>query len=551
MIFLFWFEINNCFHKMLTYIMMKMDSTQLIQIRKDFYKTIRKRAETITGFETKELHAYRQTYEKELSHFSWSSVDKKHLFSRLKVAEIILVGDFHAQKQSTRGFLRIVRKIKASVVLALECLSEKDQPAIDLFMRGELSEKDFLNRVAWKKTWGFPWENYRPIFKWAQTNKVPLYGINESAAKRNLKNRDIHAAARIQKIKTKYPGKKIFVQYGDFHIASAHLPKQIKKLAPKLNLCTVYQSPEVIYFKIMEKQKDLTTDVVRLTEDKWALNVLPPWVKWQDYLLYLESGYDKRIRIGEVDPTDSVCHSVDLLAKSFGLKVETSSLSIYTAHDDSFFDKVDGLPLAIKNRVLENVQEGLSFYIPEIEIGYLSRLSVNHVTKVAAQYIYYKEKGFRTTIIDPQKDFLKLIWLEAVTYFCNKVSNPKRKTDTLQDIREALQKEQFDDRGKEALMLSLAQKLSELQFISQNKFGSDVRKKKYGKKSYVLSSQILGGILGEKFFYALTKRLIRFPLNKTLLFKDLQASQFHKVYYESLEMIESWPVLFKSKYDKM
>lgn len=529
-----------------------MDSTQLVQIRKDFYKTIRKRAESITGVESKELQAYRQTYERELNHLSWTAMDKNHLFARLKRAEIILVGDFHAQKQSARGFLRIVRKVKASVILALECLSEKDQTAIDLFLKGELSEKDFLNRVSWKKTWGFPWENYRPLFKWAQAQKVPVYGINESGAKKNsLSSRDSHAALRIQKIKQKYPGRKIFIQYGDFHIASTHLPKQIKKKLPQIDLCTVYQSPEVLYFKIMEKQKEITTDVVKLTDDKWALNVLPPWVKWQDYLLYLESGLDKRIRVGDVDPTDGVSHTVELLAKSFGLKVDASALSVYSAHDDAFFDQIDKLGASLKKRILENVQEGHSFYIPEIQVGYLSRMSVNHVTKVAAQYIYFKEGGYLSTVIDPKKDFLKLIWLEAVTYLCSKVTNPKRKTDTLQDIRQALQKEQFDDRGKEALMLSLAQKLSELQFLAQNKLGTELRSKKYSKKSYVLSSQILGGILGEKFFYALTKKLIRFPMNKSLLFKDLQTTEFAKIYYETLEMVESWPVLFKSKYDKM
>lgn len=524
----------------------------MVQIRKDFYRTIRKRAETITGVESKELHGYRQTYERELSHLSWAAMDQKHFFARLNSADMVLVGDFHAQKQSTRGFLRIVRKMKAQVVLALECLSEKDQAAIDFYLKGELSEKDFLNRVSWKKNWGFPWENYRPLFKWAQAHKVPIYGINDGPQKKSLSVRDKNAAIRIQKIKQLHPKLKVFIQYGDFHIASIHLPKQIRNRIPKVDLCVVYQSPEVIYFKIMEKQKEVATDVVRLTEDKWALNVLPPWVKWQDYLLYLESGYDRRVRVSDdVDPTDSVGHTVELLAKSFGLKIDKSALSVYTAHDDGFFDQIDKLNLVLKKRVLENIQEGISFYIPELQVGYLARLSVNHVTKVAAQYVYYKENGFLTTILDPKKDFLKAIWLEAVTYLCSKVTNPKRKTDTLQDIREALQKEQFDDRGKEALMLSLAQKLSELQFISQNKMGSEARSKKYSKKSYVLSAQILGGILGEKFFYALTKKLIRFPLNKGLLFKDLQTNQFNKVYYESLEMVESWPVLFKSKYDKM
>lgn len=533
--------------------MKSMDSTQLVQIRKDFYKTIRKKAESITGIESKELQHYRQVYERELNHLTWTAMDQRHLFARLKKAEIVLVGDFHAQKQSARGFLRIVRKMKVAVVLAVECLCEKDQPAIDLFLKGELSEKDFLSRVSWKKNWGFPWENYRPLFKWAQIHKTPVYGINDSPNKRVLlAGRDQYAATRVQKIKQKYPGRKIFIQYGDFHIASMHLPKQILKKNPKVDLCVIYQSPEVIYFKIMEKQKEVSTDVVRLTDDKWALNGLPPWVKWQDYLLYLESGHDKRVGVSdELDPTDSVGNTVELLAKSFGLRIDTSSLSVYSAHDDAFFDQVDGLSTAVKKRVLENVQEGISFFIPEIEVGYLARLSVNHVTKVAAQYIYYKEQGFRSTILDPKKDFLKAIWLEAVTYLCSKVTNPKRKTDTLQDIREALQKEQFDDRGQEALMLSLSQKLSELQFITHNKMGSEIRSKSYSKKSYMISAQILGGILGEKFFYALTKKLIRFPLNKGLLFKDLQTHQFAKVYYESLEMVESWPVLFKSKYDKM
>lgn len=527
-----------------------MDSTQLVQIRKDFYKTIRKRAESITGAESKELQKYRELYEKELSFLSWAAVDKRHLFARLKSADIVLVGDFHAQKQSTRGFLRIIRKVKSPLVLALECMDEKDQPAVESYLRGIITEKEFLTKVAWKKKWGFPWENYRPLFKWAQQNKVLIFGIN--SAEKTLASRDEKSAVIIKKIRASHPGKKIFIQYGDLHIASAHLPKQLKKKMGKLDTCVIYQSPEVLYFKIMEKQKDLSTDVVKLDNDKWALNVLPPWIKWQDYLLYLESGYDKKIKISDIDPTDSVSHSVELLAKSFGLKTEISGLSVYSANDDAFFEQVGQLPSLLRKRIFENVQEGVSFYIPELQIGYLARFSVNHVTRVAAQYIYYKEKGFEKTILDAKKEFLKFIWLEAVIYLCSKVTNPKRKTDTLQDIRDALQKEQFDDRGKEALMLSLTQKLAELQFIASGKLktANDLPKK-YNTSSYLISAQILGGILGEKFFYAFNKRIIRFPLNKALLFKNLQLTHFAQAYYETLELVESWPVPFRSKYDRM
>ncbi|MEK6628769.1 MAG: ChaN family lipoprotein [Bdellovibrionota bacterium] len=534
-----------------------MNSTRLVQIRKDFYYNIKKRVESIIGQETKELKNYRETYDKELSKLRWQTIDKRHLFARLKSADIVLVGDFHAQKQSTRGFLRIIRKMKSPLVIALECLRAKDQADINLYLTGQISEKEFLTNVAWKKNWGFPWENYRPLFKWAQQNKISIYGINADSNVKTLKERDKLSAEVIKRIYLQHKKFKIFVQYGDLHLASSHLPLAVKRALkttmPKLNQCVIYQSPEVLYFKIMEKQMELTTDVVKLDQDRWALNGLPPWVKWQDYLLYLESGFDKKIKVHDVDPTDTVAGTVNFLTGSFGLKIDTSRLSIYTSDDNSFFELIDKCPYSLKNKVIDNIREGYSFYIPEIECGYLARYSVNHVIRVAAQYIYFKEGSYTKTILDPKKDFLKLIWLEAIIYFFSKVKNPKRKTDTLQDIRNALQKELFDDRGKDALTLALTQKLSELQFLSQGRYRTinESALRKYSKKSFFISAQIIGGIMGEKIFYAFNKKLIKLPLNKSLLFKNLQVSAFSKVYYESLEMIESWPISFNSKYDKM
>lgn len=530
-----------------------MDSTQLVQIRKDFYLNIKKRVESIVGQETRELKTYRDTYNKELNKLPWQAIDKRHLFSRLKSADIVLVGDFHAQKQSTRGFLRIIRKIRTPFVVALECLTLKDQEAIDLYLSGEISEKDFLFKVAWKKNWGFPWENYKPLFKWAQLHKIKIYGVSGGVRFKTLKERDNISATIIKKIHRQHKNFKIFIQYGDLHLASAHLPKALKKLEPYLDQCIIYQSPEVLYFKIMEKQKELSTDVVRLDQNKWALNGLPPWVKWQDYLLFLESGYDKKIKVHDVDPTDTVASTVEFFNKSFNLNLDTASLSVYTSDDNSFFDLIENSPLSLKKKIIDNVQEGYSFYIPELECGYLARYSVNHVIRVAAQYMYFKEGSYTKTILDFKKDFFKIIWFEAVIYFFSKIKNPKRKTDTLQDIRVALQKEQFDDRGKEALLLALTQKLSELQFLSHGKYKTieDNNLHKYNKKSFFISAQILGGMIGEKLFYAYNKKIIKLPLNKNLLFKNLQTNSFNKIYYESLEMVESWPISFKSKYDKL
>lgn len=531
-----------------------MDSTRLAQIRKDFYISTRLRVEAILGKESLQLKRYRHQYEKELKQIkSISASNKKQFVARLKQAQTILVGDFHVVKQSARGLLRILRKMKPDFILCLECLRHTDQKYIDQFLAGHLSEKEFLAKVQWKKNWSFPWENYRPLFKWAQQHQIKVFGINGDGQAMNLSERDKFSAQVIQSIRLKHKSKQIFIQYGDLHLASAHLPKQIKKLLPKEDLCVVYQSPEIIYFKVMEKQIEHSTDVVRLTADRWALNVLPPWVKWQDYLLYLESGFDKRIRRTDSDLTDNVAHTVQLLSESFGFKVDLSALSVYSSNDDTFFDQIETLPMALRKRILENIQDGQSIYIPEIQLAYLSRLSVNHVARVAAQYIYFLQKGFSKSIIDPKKDFLKLIWLEMVTYLCSKFANPKRKSDTLQDIRSALQKEQFDDRGKEALMLALNQKLIEMQFVSLGRVKNinSLRTQVYNKRSYTMAAQILGGIMGEKFYLALTKKQLRLPADNRLIFKDLTTAHFSESYYESLDFIESLPTTFKSKFDKL
>ena len=138
-----------------------------------------------------------------------------------------------------------------------------------------------------------------------------------------------------------------------------------------------------------------------------------------------------------------------------------------------------------------------------------------------------------------------------VNYLCIKVANPKRKTDTLLDIRTALQKEQFDDRGKEALTIALMQKLNEMQFLSSGTLRPITFKAKTSKKSILAASQVLGSMMGEKFYFALNKKIIQLPKNKNLIFKNLETDSFSTIYYESLEMIESWPESFKSKFDKL
>ena len=190
-----------------------MDSTRLAQIRKNFYLSTRARVESIIGRETSQLGHYRKKYEAEMRRMPYSSVRKRQFIHRMKKARLILVGDFHALKQSSRGLLRILRKMDSPVILCLECIYSEDQRYLDQFLAGVLNEKDFLSRIQWKKKWSFPWENYRPLFKWAQSTNAKVFGINISTKAKTLKERDEASAELIQKIRLANQQEQIFIQF--------------------------------------------------------------------------------------------------------------------------------------------------------------------------------------------------------------------------------------------------------------------------------------------------------------------------------------------------
>ncbi|MFN3454168.1 MAG: ChaN family lipoprotein [Pseudobdellovibrio sp.] len=526
---------------------------QMLKAKHDYYLRIRGRVESLLGGTSAAFKAYQSAYEKEVNSNSWQLGRKKDLFNQIDKSQIIYVGDFHAQMQSSRALLRIARGIGSDkVAIGLECFFIEHQKYLNQFLMGNISEREFLRKIEWKKSWGFPWEYTKSLLKWASLQKVPVYALNKKNIN-GLNERDVVSAKIITQILKKHPQRKLIVQYGDFHLASKHLPYQVKLKNRKIVETVILQSPEELYFKIFSRNKDISgVDFVKLTERRWALMSVVPWVKWQDYLLYLETGNDKKIRVSDYDLTDHVGQAVNIINTALSLSVSIDDLSIYSVNDEILFDKIQSLPAQERASCKEMIVSGVSFYCPEQRIGYVARPSLNQISKVAAQYVLYKLGVFTKTISDVRKDFLKSIWLEMLTYFLTKLINPKRKSDTFDDIRAALRSEQFSDKGKEALVLALEQKLNEIRYATLQVYNSTIiRNKNYkNKKSYYTASQILGGIIGEKVYTAFQKKIFKLPQQNSLLFKDLNSKLFTQSYYESVELIDSWPSSFKSKYDK-
>src|SRR5205814_1278322 len=144
---------------------------------------------------------------------------------------------------------------------------------------------EFLKAIEWKKNWGFPWDHYKPLFRWAQKHKVRVFGLNlkkEKGSLQGLRERDQFSAEQIAEIAKKHPDRKLFIIYGDLHLAKAHLPAKVEKKLKSKKFLFVFQNSEKIYFQLLKKEIEHQVDVVRRGGNQFCLLSVPPWVKWQN-----------------------------------------------------------------------------------------------------------------------------------------------------------------------------------------------------------------------------------------------------------------------------
>lgn len=520
---------------------------QWLKIRKDLYVNTRKLVAKRLGEADPRLDQYERAYQKELKK-KWKISTKERLVHHIREAEVVYLGDFHALHQSQKAHLRILRELQnqSDYCLALECFFQEDQEFIDQYQSGNLAEKDFLKKIQWAAKWGFPWGHYKKIIHWAIKNQVHIIALNTRV--KNLKERDCKSAAIINKniLKKK---KKAIVIYGDFHLASQHLPNEISKFKKAIRSVRVFQNPEDLYFKIIKNKKHFDIDLIQDGDDFCLLSVTP-WVKWQNYLLYLDEQMD-RFYDEETDFSDRIFRYVDLITSELKLEINKGELSVFTFRDDHFWKLLSQNLDEKKLRSIQKwIEAELSFYIPELKVGYLARASVNHMSWLAMQFVMAQSRSNKNFIYNPVDNFEAYIWLQTLSYFGNKICNPKKKSDTLLDFKLALLNVTESKDKKEAYRIALTYKLQELLILTGQR---KVMKLQDKRKiiPFLLAGEMLGGLYGEKLYLGWFRKILTTESLYAFLRKDMSHPQFKKIFIECIEVIESLPEPFRSKKDKL
>jgi len=105
------------------------------------------------------------------------------LLENLEGTIVIFVGESHDQGTQHQNQLRILQGLQErgrEVAVAMEMFERSQQPILDRWSQGLLTEEAFLKDVDWENTWGFDYSLYKGILDEVKGRRLKLLGLNVS-----------------------------------------------------------------------------------------------------------------------------------------------------------------------------------------------------------------------------------------------------------------------------------------------------------------------------------------------------------------------------------
>lgn len=104
----------------------------------------------------------------------------QEILPQLAQADVVYLGETHDNPKDHQTQLEIIQELKrnSKIVLAMEMFQRPYQGVLDSYLAGQLSEQELLEQSEYNQRWGFPWEYYAPILRFAQEKQLPVLALN-------------------------------------------------------------------------------------------------------------------------------------------------------------------------------------------------------------------------------------------------------------------------------------------------------------------------------------------------------------------------------------
>ncbi|NEP15574.1 MAG: ChaN family lipoprotein [Leptolyngbya sp. SIO4C1] len=106
------------------------------------------------------------------------------ILSAIAAARIVYLGETHTSAADHAAQLEIIQALhqrNPNLAIGLEMFQRPFQPVLDRYAAGDISEAELLAQTEYETRWGYPWELYAPIVRYAKTHEIPLIALNAPA----------------------------------------------------------------------------------------------------------------------------------------------------------------------------------------------------------------------------------------------------------------------------------------------------------------------------------------------------------------------------------
>jgi uncharacterized iron-regulated protein len=103
------------------------------------------------------------------------------LIEKVVDKRVVYVGESHNQYQHHLNQLAVIKGVHAKhpdMAIGLEFFYQPFQPVLDRYIAGEIDEAELLRGTEYFDRWRFDYRLYRPIFRFARENGIPLIALN-------------------------------------------------------------------------------------------------------------------------------------------------------------------------------------------------------------------------------------------------------------------------------------------------------------------------------------------------------------------------------------
>ena len=412
------------------------------QLHKNLYRRVKLKAQVCAG-DNRYINEYSKKFEHSLPR-DFKNIDQSEFFSGVATSKIILYGDFHTLKQSQKGFIQLTQALarfhpQRKRIIALETFKASDQVLLEMYLQKKISERSFLRKIQYEKTWGFPWKNYGHLLSYARKEGIPVFGIN-SDGEHTLKQRDQAIATVLADVANRYAEHQIMCLVGEYHLADQLLPAILKKKMGSEQITRVVTNIDHYYFHLNYVKEFRINHYLLLKKNLYCIMDTPPWIKWQSYTFWEELREQASTLDTSADEYNEISIDLDyyMLSLVFDLmkfmRIQTNPISL------TRFNVLHGSPEKIvkqaqqknlvsqqrlKTAVVRMALDGY-YYVSATRSILISSVSPNNLAEAAGQYIYDTLARAKEEKSETMRFYQRVIRF-ALSVLCSLIINPKRK----------------------------------------------------------------------------------------------------------------------------